>query len=58
MEENTGDIIRVDRLIVFAPSEYWEWDDCGKIDLDDISEYMNVLVKYLNHMEIHGIILY
>lgn len=37
MEEYTGDIIRIDRLIDFAPSEYWEWDFCGKIDLDDIS---------------------
>lgn len=37
MEEYTGDIIRIDRLIDFLPSEYWEWDDCGKIDLDDIS---------------------
>ena len=37
MEEYTGDIIRIDRLIDFTPSEYWEWDDCGKIDLDDIS---------------------
>ena len=37
MEEYTGDIIRVDRLIDFVPSEYWKWDDCGKIDLDDIS---------------------
>ena len=37
MEEYTGDIIRIDRLIEFLPSEYWEWDDCGKIDLDDIS---------------------
>ena len=36
MEEYTGDIIRIDRLIDFLPSEYWEWDDCGKIDLDDI----------------------
>lgn len=32
MEEYTGDIIRIDRLIDFAPSEYWEWDFCGKID--------------------------
>ena len=37
MEEYTGDIIRIDRLIEFLQSEYWEWDDCGKIDLDDIS---------------------
>ena len=37
MEEYTGDIIRIDRLIDFLPSEYWEWDDCGKINLDDIS---------------------
>ena len=37
MEEYTGDIIRIDRLIEFLPSEYWEWDFCGKIDLDDIS---------------------
>ena len=32
MEEYTGDIIRIDRLMEFLPSEYWEWDDCGKID--------------------------
>ena len=37
MEEYTGDIIRIDKLIDFAPSEYWEWDFCGKINLDDIS---------------------
>ena len=37
MEEYTGDIIRIDRLIDFTPSEYWEWDFCGKINLDDIS---------------------
>lgn len=33
MEEYTWDIIRIDRLIEFLPSEYWEWDDCGKIDM-------------------------
>lgn len=37
MEEYTGDIIRIDRLIEFIPSEQWEWDKQGYIDLEDIS---------------------
>ncbi len=37
LEEYHGDIIRLDRLIKFIPKEHWEWDESGKIDLDDIS---------------------
>ena len=37
LEEYCGDIIRIDRLIRFLPTEHWEWDETGKIDLDDIS---------------------
>lgn len=37
LEEYCGDIIRIDRLIRFFPTEHWEWDETGKIDLDDIS---------------------
>ena len=32
-----GDIIRIDRLIEFLPTEHWSWDETGEIDLDDIS---------------------
>lgn len=32
-----GDMIRIDRLSEFFTSEYWEWDESGKITLDDIS---------------------
>lgn len=48
MEEYTGDIIRIDRLIDFLPSEYWEWDDCGKINLDDISIGIHECVTDVN----------
>lgn len=37
LEEYNGDIIRIDKLIEFLPSEHWEWDETGKINLDDIS---------------------
>lgn len=37
LEEYNGDIIRIDRLIEFLPEEYWEWDESGNINLDDIS---------------------
>lgn len=37
LKKYTGDIIRMDRLIEFLPSEHWEWDLSGKIDLEDIS---------------------
>lgn len=37
LEEYNGDIIRIDRLIEFLPTEHWSWDETGKIDLDDIS---------------------
>lgn len=36
-EEYRGDIIRIDKLIELLPIEHWEWDETGKIDLDDIS---------------------
>ena len=36
-EEYNGDIILIDKLIEFLPTEHWEWDETGKIDLDDIS---------------------
>lgn len=37
LEEYKGDIIRIDKLIEFFPTEHWEWDETGKIDLNDIS---------------------
>lgn len=37
LEEYTGDIIHIDRLIEFLPTEHWEWDETGEINLDDIS---------------------
>lgn len=37
MEEYNGDIIRIDRLIDFIPTEHWEWDLQGTINLEDIS---------------------
>lgn len=37
MNDYNGDIIRLNRLIEFIPSEHWEWDFCGNIDLEDIS---------------------
>lgn len=37
LEEYNGDIIRMDRLIEFLPTEYWMWDETGVIDLEDIS---------------------
>lgn len=37
LEEYNGDMIRIDKLIEFLPTEHWEWDETGKIDLDDIS---------------------
>ena len=36
-EEYNGDIIIIDKLIEFLPTEHWEWDKTGKIDLEDIS---------------------
>lgn len=35
--EYHGDIIRIDRLIEFFPTEHWSWDETGEINLDDIS---------------------
>lgn len=32
-----GDVILIEKLIEFLPEEHWEWDDEGKIDLEDIS---------------------
>lgn len=37
LEEYGGDILRIDRLIEFLPTEHWEWDGTGSIDLNDIS---------------------
>lgn len=37
LEEYSGDIIWIDRLIEFLPTEYWSWDGTGEINLDDIS---------------------
>ncbi len=36
-EEYRGDVIRIDKLIEFLPTECWQWDETGKIDLEDIS---------------------
>ena len=32
-----GDIIKIEKLIEFLPTEHWEWDDTGEINLDDIA---------------------
>lgn len=40
-EEYNGDIILIEKLIEFLPSEYWEWDDVGQINLEDISVAMH-----------------
>lgn len=37
LEEYNGDMIRIDKLVEFLPTEHWEWDETGEIDLDDIS---------------------
>ena len=37
LKEYNGDVIRIDRLIEFLPTEYWSWDGTEKIYLDDIS---------------------
>ena len=37
LKEYNGDIIKIDRLIEFIPSEHWSWDETGEIDLEDIS---------------------
>lgn len=37
LDEYNGDIIRIDRLIEFFPTEHWSWDETGEIDLDNIS---------------------
>ena len=37
LKEYNGDIIQIDRLIEFLPTEYWSWDGTKKIYLDDIS---------------------
>ena len=37
LKECNGDIIQIDRLIEFLPTEYWSWDGTKKIYLDDIS---------------------
>ena len=40
-EEYNGDIIRIDRLIEFLPTEHWSWDKTEEINLDDISVAMH-----------------
>lgn len=40
-EKYNGDIIRIDRLIEFLPTEHWSWDKTGEINLDDISVAMH-----------------
>lgn len=40
-EEYNGDIILIEKLIEFLPEYHWEWDDEGKIDLEDISVAMH-----------------
>lgn len=40
-EEYNGDIILIEKLIEFLPEEHWEWDNEGKIDLEDISVAMH-----------------
>lgn len=37
LKEYNGDVIRIDRLIEFLPTEYWSWDGTERIYLDDIS---------------------
>lgn len=37
LEEYNGDIIRIDRLIEFLPTEHWSWDETREINLDNIS---------------------
>lgn len=41
MKEYNGDMIFIERLIEFLPKEYWEWDDTGKINLEDMSVAMH-----------------
>ena len=54
-DKYNGDIIKIDRLIEFLPTEHWSWDETGEIDLDDISVAIYEPVpEYLIHMEIHG----
>lgn len=35
------DVIRMDRILELIPTEHWEWDDSGKITLNDISIALN-----------------
>ena len=48
INEYDGDVIRLDRLIEFIPSEHWEWDSTGKITLDDISDGIQNNVKEIS----------
>lgn len=48
INEYDGDVIRLDRLIEFIPSEHWEWDNTGKITLDDISGGIQNNVKEIS----------
>lgn len=36
-DKYNGDIIKINRLIEFLPTEHWSWDETGEIYLDDIS---------------------
>ncbi len=35
LDEYNGDVIRIDRLIEFLPTEHWSWDETGEINLDE-----------------------
>ena len=37
IEEYNGDIILIEKLHEFIPSECWEWNEGEEISLDDIS---------------------
>ena len=48
LEEQDGDIIRIDRLIEFLPAEHWKWDRAGEINLDDISVAIHEAVSEIS----------
>lgn len=37
LDDYKGDMIKINRLIEFLPTEYWIWEGTGKIYLNDIS---------------------
>ena len=50
LEEYNGDIIRIDRLIEFLPTEHWSWDETGEINLNDISIAIHEAIpEIINH---------